>query len=134
MEPDLWSLYRQMLRSRRFEESVKDLWEQGKISGEMHLGIGEEAIAAGVVSQLQEGDAMALDHRSTPPLVVRGVDLLLLVREFLGSADGLCCGMGGHMHLFSPRHLAASSGIVGSSGPAAAGFALAAQHLRPRGI
>ena len=131
MEPDLWSLYRQMLRSRRFEESVKDLWEQGKISGEMHLGIGEEAIAAGVVSQLQEGDAMALDHRSTPPLVVRGVDLLLLVREFLGSADGLCCGMGGHMHLFSPRHLAASSGIVGSSGPAAAGFALAAQYLRP---
>ena len=52
MEPDLWSLYRQMLRSRRFEESVKELWEQGKISGEMHLGIGEEAIAAGVVSQL----------------------------------------------------------------------------------
>jgi len=120
-----------MLRSRRFEESVKDLWEKGKISGEMHLGIGEEAIAAGVVGHLQEGDAMALDHRGTPPLVVRGVDLVLLLREFLGSANGLCSGMGGHMHLFSPQHLAASSGIVGSSGPLAAGFALAAQYLRP---
>ncbi|HVO68243.1 MAG TPA: thiamine pyrophosphate-dependent dehydrogenase E1 component subunit alpha [Syntrophales bacterium] len=131
MEPDLWSLYRQMLRSRRFEESVKDLWEKGRISGEMHLGIGEEAIAAGVVDHLRDGDAMALDHRGTPPLVMRGVDLVLLLREFLGLADGLCSGMGGHMHLFSPQHLAASSGIVGASGPLAAGFAMAAQYLRP---
>ena len=134
MEPDLWSLYRQMLRSRRFEEFVKDLWERGKISGEMHLGIGEEAIAAGVVDHLHEGDAMALDHRGTPPLVARGVDLVVLLREFLGRGDGLCSGMGGHMHLFSPEHLAASSGIVGSSGPVAAGFALAAQCLRPENL
>lgn len=134
MEPDLWSLYRQMLRSRGFEEVVKDLWEKGEISGEMHLGIGEEAIAAGVVTHLQKGDAMVLDHRSTPPLVVRGVDIVFLLREFLGRADGLCCGMGGHMHLFSPEHLAASSGIVGATGPIGAGFALAAQHLRPQNL
>jgi pyruvate dehydrogenase E1 component alpha subunit len=134
MEPNLWSLYRQMLRCRRFEESVKDLWEKGKISGEMHLGIGEEAIAAGVVDHLREGDAMALDHRGTPPLVVRGVDLVSLLREFLGLENGLCSGMGGHMHLFSPKHLAASSGIVGASGPCAAGFAMAAQYLRPGNI
>ncbi len=131
MEPNLWSLYRQMLRSRRFEESVKGLWEKGRISGEMHLGIGEEAIAAGVVDHLRDGDAMALDHRGTPPLVARGVDLVLLLREFLGLADGLCSGMGGHMHLLSPKHLAASSGIVGAAGPFAAGFAMAAQYLRP---
>jgi pyruvate dehydrogenase E1 component alpha subunit len=123
-----------MLRSRRFEESVKDLWEKGRISGEMHLGIGEEAIAAGVVDHLREGDAMALDHRGTPPLVVRGVDLVSLLREFLGLENGLCSGMGGHMHLFSPKHLAASSGIVGASGPLAAGFAMAAQYLRPGNI
>lgn len=35
-------------------------------------------------------------------------------------------GMGGHMHLYAPEYLAASYGIVGSTGPAAAGFALAA--------
>jgi TPP-dependent pyruvate/acetoin dehydrogenase alpha subunit len=134
MEPNLSSLYRQMLRCRRFEESVKDLWEKGKISGEMHLGIGEEAIAAGVVDHLREGDAMALDHRGTPPLVVRGVDLVSLLREFLGLENGLCSGMGGHMHLFSPQHLAASSGIVGAAGPCAAGFAMAAQYLRPGNI
>jgi TPP-dependent pyruvate/acetoin dehydrogenase alpha subunit len=128
---DLWSLYRQMLRSRLFEEAVTQLWQEGLISGEMHLGTGEEAIAAGVVDHLREGDAMALDHRGTSALLMRGVDPVLLLKEFLGHADGLCSGRGGHMHLFSPQYLAASSGIVGASGPAAVGFALAGVHLRP---
>jgi pyruvate dehydrogenase E1 component alpha subunit len=131
VEADLWELYRQMLRSRVFEESVRELWEAGKISGEMHLGMGEEAVVAGVVCQLQDGDALALDHRGTPAMIMRGVDPVLLLREFLGHPDGLCGGMGGHMHLFSKEHLAASSGIVGASGPAGVGFALAAEHLRP---
>jgi pyruvate dehydrogenase E1 component alpha subunit len=130
-QPDLWSLYWNMLRSRVFELEVTRFWHEGLIPGEMHLGIGEEAIAAGVVGQLEEGDAMALDHRGTPALMMRGVDPVLLLREFLGQPDGLCSGMGGHMHLFSKEHLSASSGIVGASGPTAAGFALAAQHLRP---
>ena len=134
MGTNLQALYRLMLRSRRFEEAVTSLWEAGKISGEMHLGVGEEAIVAGVVAHLQDGDAMALDHRGTPPLVMRGVDLALLLKEFLGRSDGLCKGMGGHMHLFSAQHLAASSGIVGSSGPLAAGFALAAQYLHPGNV
>ena len=131
MTVDLWSLYALMLRSRLFEEAVAQLWQAGHISGEMHLGTGEEAIIAGVVSQLEPGDAMALDHRGTAALLMRGVDPIALLREFLGCPDGLCGGMGGHMHLFSKEHLAASSGIVGATGPAALGFALAAQYLRP---
>jgi len=131
LQPDLWFLYENMLRSRRFEEAVSRLWDDGKISGEMHLSIGEEAIVAGTVLQLQDGDAMALDHRGTSPLVMRGLNMVSLLREFLGQPDGLCGGKGGHMHLFSKTHLAASSGIVGASGPTAAGFALAARHLRP---
>jgi len=130
-QPDLWSLYRQMYYSRCFEQAVARLWQDGLISGEMHLGVGEEAIVAGVVDHLQEGDAMALDHRGTPPLLMRGLDPVLLLCEFLGREDGLCGGRGGHMHLYSQEHLAASSGIVGASGPAAAGFALSAQMLRP---
>lgn len=131
MSPDLWQLYEQMVRSRLFEEAVSILWEQGLISGEMHLGMGEEAIACGVVCQLEDGDAMALDHRGTPPMLMRGVDPVLLLTEFLGRPDGLCQGKGGHMHLFSPQHLAASSGIVGAAGPTAVGFALASHYLRP---
>lgn len=131
MKPDTWSLYRQMFRSRLFEEAVLQLWKAGLISGEMHLGIGEEAIVAGIIDHMIEGDAMALDHRGTPPLLMREIDPVLLLKEFLGHQDGLCAGLGGHMHLFSKDHLAASSGIVGSTGPTAVGFALAGAYLRP---
>ncbi len=131
MQPDIWSLYALMLRSRLFEEAIMQLWYEGLISGEMHSGTGEEAVIAGVVAHLREGDAMALDHRGTAALLMRGVDPVLILRELLGQPEGLCGGMGGHMHLFSKEHFAASSGIVGAGGPTAAGFALAAQYLRP---
>ncbi len=131
---DLWSLYAIMKKSRRFEEAVALLWKDGLISGEMHLGTGEEAILAGVIPHLRSGDAMALDHRGTAAFLMRGIDPVLLLREMLGRPDGLCGGMGGHMHLFSKEHLAASSGIVGAAGPAAAGFALAAQTMHPGAI
>jgi len=131
MQPNAETLYRQMYRSRCFEEAVSRLWAKGRISAEMHLSTGEEGIVAGIVDHLTDGDAMALDHRGTAPLVMRGADLGALIKEFMGFEDGLCGGLGGHMHLFVPELLVASSGIVGASGPAACGFALAAQHLRP---
>jgi pyruvate dehydrogenase E1 component alpha subunit len=134
MVPDIWSLYALMAKSRVYEEAITDLWKECLISGEMHLGTGEEAIHAGILSQIREGDALALDHRGTPPAIMRGVDPYLLLRELLGKTNGLCRGQGGHMHLFSKEHLLASSGIVGASGPAAVGFALSAKHLRPGSI
>ena len=134
MTHELWSFYTFMLKSRLFEEAIANLWHDGLISGEMHLGIGEEGIIAGVVTNLREGDAMALDHRGTAALLMRGIDSVIILRELLGYPDGLCGGMGGHMHLFSKEHLAASSGIVGAEGPTANGFALSAQYLNPGAI
>jgi acetoin:2,6-dichlorophenolindophenol oxidoreductase subunit alpha len=131
MEPDRVALYRKMLTCRRIEEAIAGLWQEGRISGEMHLGIGEEGINAGVLDHLGDGDAVALDHRGTAGMVLRGVDPAAIVKECMGAVDGLCGGMGGHMHLYSKEHLAASSGIVGAAGPTACGFALAHQHLRP---
>ena len=128
---DLPELYRQMMRARTYELAVEDLWNTGLISGEMHLGTGEEAVAAGVVTHLKDGDGLALTHRCSPALVVRGVPLAAMLSEMLGSENGLCRGRGGHMHLFSKEHLAATSGIVGASLPTAAGFALANRRLRP---
>jgi len=128
---DVEAAYEAMVRMRGFEEAQAQMWQDGLISGEMHLGVGEEGIAAGVVANLGDGDAMALDHRSTPPLVARGADLETLFLEVLGSEAGLCHGQGGHMHLFAPDLLAASDGIVGAAAPLACGFALAARHVRP---
>ena len=73
MDPiNLLGLYRQMYRSRLFEEHIVQIWNDGLITGEMHTGIGEEAINAGVVSQLVDGDALALDHRPTSPATLLG--------------------------------------------------------------
>jgi TPP-dependent pyruvate/acetoin dehydrogenase alpha subunit len=128
---DRMALYRAMARARAFELALAELWVAGLISGEMHLATGEEAVAAGVVPHLREGDALALDHRPTPWLLLRGVDPVAMLKEMLGRADGLGQGRGGHMHLFDPTRLAASSGIVGAAGPLATGLALAATRLRP---
>jgi pyruvate dehydrogenase E1 component alpha subunit len=126
---ELAGLYRQMLRARAYELAVEDLWQRGLIAGEMHLGTGEEAVAAGVIAFLGDGDGLALTHRCSPALVVRGVPLVPMLRELMGCEDGLCGGRGGHMHLFSKEHMAATSGIVGASLPTAAGFALANRRL-----
>lgn len=133
-DPPLSDLYQQMTRMRLLESALGELWWDGLISGELHLGIGEEGIAAGVTSHLVDGDAMALDHRSTPPMVGRGADLLPVLLEILGHPDGSGGGMGGHMHLFDPERLIASSGIVGASGPMACGFAMAHQMTRPESV
>jgi pyruvate dehydrogenase E1 component alpha subunit len=131
MKLDRAALHFEMARMRRFEEALAELWQRGLISGEMHLGVGEEAIAAGLAAHLGDGDALALDYRPTPLLVGRGLDLEAMLLEMLGSEEGLCRGHGGHMHLLSPDHLALTTGIVGSSAPLGLGLALAAQLLRP---
>ncbi|MBN1225286.1 MAG: thiamine pyrophosphate-dependent dehydrogenase E1 component subunit alpha [Candidatus Aminicenantes bacterium] len=131
---DILHLYKLMLHSRLFENAVAGLWNEGLIFGEMHMGIGEEAIFAGIVSQLQPGDAMALDHRSTSPCIMRGLDPAALMLEFLGHPQGLCSGFGGHMHVFAKEQKIVTSGIVGASGPAAVGFALASRHKKQNAI
>jgi len=119
-----------MARMRYVERALAELWEHGLVPGEMHLGIGEEAAIAGVLLQLSRGDATATDHRSTPVLVGRGVDPLALLLESVGDPGGLHRGRGGHMHLFAPDLPSSSDGIVGSSGPYACGYAMAAQQRK----
>jgi pyruvate dehydrogenase E1 component alpha subunit len=127
-------MFATMVAIRAFEMASARLWELGLISGEMHLGIGEEAIVAGVMAHVRDGDAISFDHRSGPPVVARGIGLESLLLEMLGSEEGLCRGHGGHMHFLSQGHLAAGTGIVGATAPLACGFALAAEHLRPGSV
>ena len=127
-QPDLAQLYLQMCRMREVERAVAGLWHAGLVSGELHLGTGEEATIAGVLAHLGDGDALAVDYRSTPPFVARGVDVEAILHELLGDRRGLNGGRGGHMHLLSPEHLAAASGIVGAPAPLVCGFGLAAQQ------
>ena len=115
MPADLWSLYALMLKSRLLEEAISKLWHDGLISGEMHLGTGEEAVNAGVVAHLQEGDAMALDHRGTAALMMRGVDPILILREMLGEIR-LVPGADGALWAAYSMHPAALVRAAGTGG------------------
>lgn len=132
--PDPVRLYAAMVRMRALEEALVGLWRRGLISGELHLGIGEEGVIAGVTDHLREGDAVSLDYRPTPALAARGVDISAIVLEVLGHERGLGRGQGGHMHLFDRDRLATSTGIVGSPAPLACGLALAGSRLRPSSV
>ncbi|HZZ80517.1 MAG TPA: thiamine pyrophosphate-dependent enzyme, partial [Gemmataceae bacterium] len=52
------ALLRQMLLIRRFEEKCAELYSVGKIMGFLHLYIGEEAVAVGVMPALRPADAV----------------------------------------------------------------------------
>jgi pyruvate dehydrogenase E1 component alpha subunit len=123
-----------MLRARLTDEASAQLWDRGRISGELHTSRGEEAVVVGVVDHLDGRDGVASDHRSTAPFVARGVPVGELLAEMLGLPDGLCGGHGGHMHFADRERLVVADGIVGSSAPTASGFALKAQQDGDGGV
>jgi acetoin:2,6-dichlorophenolindophenol oxidoreductase subunit alpha len=126
--------YRLMFRMRLVDQALTKAWADGLLPGEYHSGIGEEGINAGMLMHLVDDDALALDHRSTGPLIGRGTDPEALMLEVLGADTGLNRGMAGHMHLMDLEARAAADGIVGAAGPLAVGQAVAARLLRPGSV
>jgi pyruvate dehydrogenase E1 component alpha subunit len=124
-EPDLLELHRQMLRIRRFEERCAELYSAERIRGFVHLYIGEEAVAAGVLSHTGADDAVVATYRDHGQALARGVPMDLIMAEMFGRLEGLCRGRGGSMHLFhAPTRFYGGNAIVGGGLPLAVGLAL----------
>lgn len=115
-----------MLRIRRFEEKCAQLYGQMKIRGFLHLYIGEEAIAAGVIPALSAEDAVVATYREHGHALARGVSMPSILAEMYGKQEGCCRGHGGSMHLFdSASRFYGGNAIVSGGLPLAAGLALA---------
>jgi pyruvate dehydrogenase E1 component alpha subunit len=127
-------LLRQMMRIRRFEERCAELYSSGKIRGFLHLYIGEEAVAAGVMPALTAEDAVVATYREHGQALARGVSMNAIMAEMFGKAEGCCRGRGGSMHLFDLQtRFFGGNAIVGGGLPIAVGLALADQmQSRPR--
>ena len=126
------SLLKEMLRIRRFEEKCIELYSAGKIRGFLHLYIGEEAIAAGVMRALGPDDAVVATYREHGHALARGVPMTALLAEMYGKREGCCRGRGGSMHIFDAKtRFYGGNAIVGGGLPLAVGLALAAK-LRER--
>ena len=129
MELDLTKakeFYYQMLLIRRFEEKCIELYSKQKIGGFLHLYIGEEAIAVGVMNALSEDDAVLATYREHGQALARGISAKSIMAELFGKMEGCSRGRGGSMHLFDAKtRFYGGSAIVAGALPLAVGMALA---------
>jgi pyruvate dehydrogenase E1 component alpha subunit len=123
---------RDMVRIRRLEERCAELYGEGKIRGFLHLYIGEEAVAAGVMPNLAPADNVVATYREHGQALLRGVSMNSIMAEMFGKLEGCSRGRGGSMHLFDAgARFYGGNAIVGGGLPLAVGFALA-DKLLPR--
>jgi TPP-dependent pyruvate/acetoin dehydrogenase alpha subunit len=95
--------YKDMLLIRRFEEKCVELYSNQQIRGFLHLYIGQEAIAVGVMSALNEEDAVSASYRDHGLALARGVSAKSIMAELFGKKEGCSGGRGGSMHIFDAK-------------------------------
>lgn len=113
-------IYKTMNEIRFFEEKVHKIFNDGQIPGFVHLYVGEEAVATGVMSQLTDDDYITSTHRGHGHAIAKGCDLNGMMAEIMGKRDGLGHGKGGSMHVAE-----IDKGMLGANGIVGGGFGLA---------
>jgi TPP-dependent pyruvate/acetoin dehydrogenase alpha subunit len=129
-EIDPWlQRYREMVTIRLFEEQVNELYRGAKMPGLAHLYIGQEAVAVGVCSALNQDDFITSTHRGHGHCLAKGADIGRMFAELLGKEAGYCRGKGGSMHIadHANGNLGANA-IVGGSTGIATGAAFSAKQ------
>ena len=120
--------YCQMHVIRKFEETVRELYQQGQIRGSFHPCVGQEATAAGAALALRADDYLTCTYRGHGHAIAKGLSVRAAMAEMLGKATGCSKGKGGSMHFSDPSiGLLGANAIVAGGVPHAAGAALAAQ-------
>lgn len=124
----LLDMYRTMQTIRQFESRVKEIFQEGKIPGFVHVSIGEEASATGVAAALTDTDYITSTHRGHGHLIAKGGDVKPMMAELFGKKTGYCKGKGGSMHIANfELGILGANGIVGAGLPIATGAGLAAK-------
>ena len=124
-------LYRVMVECRRFETRAQELFFEGLVRGTTHLGIGQEAVAAGFAAAMRADDYTFATYRGHNHALARGTPMGPLYGELFGRANGLMGGKGGSMHITSAEHhMMGSYAIVGAHLPIALGAAWSAQYRK----
>lgn len=122
-------LHRRMVRIRRFEESSGKLVETGEMPGFLHLYVGQEAVAAGVMSVLTDDDQITSTHRGHGHAIAKGAEFRPMFAELYAKTTGYCKGRGGSMHIVdTSRGMLGANAIVGGGIPIAIGAAFASQY------
>ncbi len=132
---DLKSYYLLMLKIRRFEEKVGQLYSMGLIGGFCHLYIGQEGVIAGIEKLALKDDCFITGYRCHAHMVSRGEPLVKIFSELLGNSFGSSKGKGGSMHMFkNEANFYGGHGIVGAQVPIGTGLAFADKYLKKNSI
>jgi acetoin:2,6-dichlorophenolindophenol oxidoreductase subunit alpha len=134
VEPDLdlrVRMYRTMVECRQFESRAQELFFEGLVRGTTHLGVGQEAVAAGFAAAMRDDDYTFATYRGHNHALARGAPMGPLYAELFGRATGLMGGKGGSMHITDvEHHMMGSYAIVGAHLPIALGAAWSAQYRK----
>jgi len=122
----LLDLYYEMLKIRRYEERIAEVYAEQEMRCPTHLSLGEEATAVGVCAALKRDDVIFSNHRCHAHYLAKGGDPRRMIAELYGRKTGCTGGKGGSMHLSDESAgMMGASAIVGASIPLATGAALA---------
>ncbi len=125
----LLDMHERMVRIRIFEEEAGKLMENGKVPGALHLYVGQEAVATGVMVHLTDADQITSTHRGHGHLVAKGGQFKEMYAELYGKATGYCKGMGGSMHISNlDIGILGANGIVAGGPPIAMGAAFSNKY------
>jgi len=126
---DLLRMLHMMIKIRRVEEKLLDVFAQGKIPGFIHVSIGQEAVPVGVCSVLRQDDYISNTHRGHGQALAKGADLKRFMAEVYGRKDGYCQGKAGSMHIAcNDFGIIGSNGVVGGGIPISLGTAFASAY------
>ncbi len=122
----LRELFREMLLIRRFEEKVEERFRAGELPGFLHVAIGQEAVATGVMAGLDEDDTIMSTHRAHGHTLAKGTHPNAIMAELYGKLEGCSQGYGGSMHLYDVANgMLGANAVVGGGLPQVTGTALA---------
>jgi acetoin:2,6-dichlorophenolindophenol oxidoreductase subunit alpha len=128
-------LHRRMVRIRVFETEAGRLMEAGEMPGFLHLYVGQEAVAAGVMNVLGDDDQITSTHRGHGHAVAKGAEFRPMFAELFGRASGYCHGRGGSMHINDLGiGMFGANGIVGAGIPIATGTAFANRYRDTKAV
>lgn len=117
-EKFLKKVYINLITARKLEEKLVDLYQEGRVPGQVHPGAGEEATFVGGCMALEREDYMMTTHRSVSANWVKGISLEKIFCDVFGKKGGTNKGKGASIRICSKE-------ILGMSGTQGGVFAIA---------
>lgn len=127
--PEWTDILRKMILTRKFEDASARAFRKGKIGGYLHVYSGQEAVVAGTMTAMKEGDIVFAGYRDHAHALFAGSPATEVMAELFGKGTGVSKGKGGSMHLFDVENgLYGGYGIVGGHLTLAAGAGYAFRY------